>query len=88
MHHISPEMKQCIDNCLACYSECLSMAMGHCLEKGGQHTEQTLQADDGLRRNLPHLGPFHADRHRAPQAHLPRVRGNMPPVRRRLRTGR
>lgn len=29
MHHISPEMKQCIDNCLACYSECLSMAMGH-----------------------------------------------------------
>ncbi len=39
MHHMSPEMKTCIDNCLACYSECLSMAMGHCLEMGGQHTE-------------------------------------------------
>lgn len=39
MHHISREMRECIDNCLACYSECLSMAMGHCLEMGGQHTE-------------------------------------------------
>ncbi len=39
MHHMSSEMKQCIENCLACYSECLSMAMGHCLEMGGQHTE-------------------------------------------------
>lgn len=39
MHHMSPEMKECIDNCLSCYSECLSMTMGHCLEMGGKHTE-------------------------------------------------
>src|SRR5882762_4340166 len=25
--------------CLACYRECLSMAMGHCLEMGGEHTK-------------------------------------------------
>lgn len=39
MHHMSTEMKACIDNCLACYGECLSMAMGHCLELGGEHTK-------------------------------------------------
>lgn len=39
MHHSqSPEMKACIDNCLACYRECLSTAMHHCLEIGGEHT--------------------------------------------------
>lgn len=35
----SPEMKECIDNCLRCYSTCLGMAMTHCLEAGGKHTE-------------------------------------------------
>lgn len=39
MNRISPKMKECIDNCLACYSEYLSTAMGHCLEMGGEHTE-------------------------------------------------
>jgi hypothetical protein len=39
MHHISAEMKQCIDECLDCYSVCLSTAMGHCLEMGGEHTK-------------------------------------------------
>ncbi|MBP1857291.1 four-helix bundle copper-binding protein [Rhizobium herbae] len=39
MHHLSDEMKACVDNCLACYRECLLMAMGHCLEMGGKHTE-------------------------------------------------
>ena len=38
-HHQSPEMKTCIDNCLACYRECLSTAVNHCLEMGGKHTE-------------------------------------------------
>ncbi|EJL49855.1 hypothetical protein PMI09_05386 [Rhizobium sp. CF122] len=28
-----------LDNCLACYQECLSTAMIHCLEMGGEHTE-------------------------------------------------
>ncbi|MBP2235038.1 hypothetical protein J2Z31_001530 [Sinorhizobium kostiense] len=39
MPHIDPKMQECIDDCLDCYEACLSMAMGHCLEAGGQHTE-------------------------------------------------
>jgi hypothetical protein len=39
MHKIIADMQTCIDNCLACYSVCLSTAMGHCLETGGKHTE-------------------------------------------------
>ena len=39
MNHITEEMQDCIDNCLDCYSVCLTMAMGHCLELGGKHTE-------------------------------------------------
>ncbi len=39
MHHISPEMQSCIDECLRCHSVCLSTAMNHCLEAGGQHVE-------------------------------------------------
>ncbi|MBA1993692.1 four-helix bundle copper-binding protein, partial [Escherichia coli] len=39
MHHISSEMKACIDNCLACYQECLSTAMSHCLEMDGEHAK-------------------------------------------------
>ncbi|MCP8896481.1 four-helix bundle copper-binding protein [Shinella daejeonensis] len=39
MHQISPEMQSCIDECLRCHSVCLSMAMNHCLEAGGQHVE-------------------------------------------------
>ncbi len=38
MHHVSAEMKSCIEDCLACYGECLSTAMGHCLQAGGEHT--------------------------------------------------
>src|SRR3546814_14429144 len=39
MHQISPEIQSCIDECLRCHSVCLSMAMNHCLEAGGQHVE-------------------------------------------------
>ena len=39
MHHMSDDMQACIDRCLACYSTCLGMAMTHCLEAGGKHTE-------------------------------------------------
>lgn len=40
MHHTqSPEMKACIEECLACYSECTSTAMRHCLELAGEHTK-------------------------------------------------
>jgi hypothetical protein len=32
-------MQQCIEECLNCHRACLSEAMTHCLEAGGQHTE-------------------------------------------------
>lgn len=35
----SPGMQECIDACLACHQSCLQMAMNHCLQAGGQHTE-------------------------------------------------
>ena len=38
-HHLSAEMKACIDACLDCYKACLGTAMHHCLETGGKHTE-------------------------------------------------
>ena len=34
-----PQMQQCIDECLNCHRVCLQMAMNHCLELGGKHTE-------------------------------------------------
>jgi hypothetical protein len=30
-------MQECLDNCLACYRTCFSMATTHCLEMGGEH---------------------------------------------------
>ncbi|WP_081448375.1 four-helix bundle copper-binding protein [Fulvimarina pelagi] len=33
-------MQSCIDDCLACYRSCLSMATGHCLRMGGKHAEE------------------------------------------------
>jgi len=38
MHEMSPAMSACIEECLRCYRTCLSTAMGHCLEAGGEHT--------------------------------------------------
>jgi len=35
----SSSMQHCIDDCLHCYRTCLQMAMNHCLEAGGRHTE-------------------------------------------------
>jgi hypothetical protein len=40
MHHMSSDMQACIDECLRCYQTCLSMAMNHCLEMGGEHVEK------------------------------------------------
>lgn len=40
MNHTNGDMKACIEHCLACYATCLSTATGHCLEKGGEHTEK------------------------------------------------
>jgi hypothetical protein len=39
MPMVNDEMKSCIAECLHCYQTCLSTAMGHCSEFGGQHTE-------------------------------------------------
>lgn len=39
MHHLSDEMRACVEACLKCYATCLSMASQHCLEAGGLHTE-------------------------------------------------
>lgn len=36
-HHLSGEMKACVEECLRCYSICLGTAMRHCLEAGGEH---------------------------------------------------
>ena len=36
-HHLSSEMRSCVEECLRCYSTCLSEAMNHCLEAGGKH---------------------------------------------------
>jgi hypothetical protein len=35
MHLLDPEMQRCVDECLSCYSTCLSTVMHHCLEVGG-----------------------------------------------------
>ena len=40
MQDISPAMHDCADQCLSCYSICLSMAMNHCLELGGEHVRK------------------------------------------------
>ena len=32
-------MEACIEACLTCYRTCLRMAMNHCLETGGKHTD-------------------------------------------------
>ena len=37
MHKMNVEMQRCVDACLKCYQTCLGMAMGHCLETGGEH---------------------------------------------------
>lgn len=38
-HHMSAEMKTCIEDCLRCHSVCLGMASHHCFEQGGRHVE-------------------------------------------------
>jgi hypothetical protein len=47
MKRLSTEMQERLDNCLACYRTCFSMATTHCLEMGGAHV-----APDHLRLML------------------------------------
>jgi len=37
--HVNADMEECIENCLECYHICFELAMNHCLETGGEHTE-------------------------------------------------
>lgn len=46
-HRLTPEMRQCIANCLNCHSLCIETA-AHCLTMGGEHAgpkHQRLLAD-------------------------------------------
>ncbi len=36
-NRVQQPLQRCIDDCLACYSVCRSMASIHCLERGGRH---------------------------------------------------
>ena len=38
LYQVSPEMKQCIQNCLDCHSICLN-TVTYCLQQGGMHSE-------------------------------------------------
>lgn len=41
MHHAHTDtMRACIDDCLACYRECVTTAMNHCLAMGGAYVEK------------------------------------------------
>jgi hypothetical protein len=39
MSPISPEMRNCIEECLKCHSLCIETT-GYCLQKGGKHAEE------------------------------------------------
>ncbi|WP_113366149.1 four-helix bundle copper-binding protein [Rhizobium sp. AB2/73] len=68
MHRVSAEMKSCIEDCLACYGECLSTAMGHCLEAGGEHTSpphfKLMMACSEICRTAAHFMLIGSEHHR------------------------
>lgn len=37
--NVRPDLQTCIDLCQRCHSTCLQMAMTHCLQQGGKHTQ-------------------------------------------------
>ncbi len=39
MHQMNENLQQCIEECLRCHRECVTMASHHCLEVGGRHVE-------------------------------------------------
>lgn len=68
MAAIPDDMQACIDDCLSCYSTCLSMAMNHCLELGGAHVEKRhftlMMACAELCRTAAHFMLIGSPRHR------------------------
>lgn len=39
MHHMSPDIEECIRLCLSCHHVCYEAAMNQCLDVGGKHLE-------------------------------------------------
>lgn len=68
MHHVSKEMQSCIDQCLRCYQTCLGMAMTHCLEAGGKHTQpehfRLMMACAEICRTSAHVMLLHSMHHK------------------------
>ncbi|MCC4299063.1 four-helix bundle copper-binding protein [Aurantimonas coralicida] len=68
MHHMSDEMQSCIDENLRCYQTCLSMAMNHCLEVGGEHARKShvalMMACAEICRTSAHLMLIGSEHHR------------------------
>ncbi len=68
MHHLSSEMKSCIEACLRCYSVCFGTAMTHCLEAGGKHTEpkhfRLMMACAEICRSAAHLMLINTELHK------------------------
>ncbi len=74
MHRVNAEMKSCIEECLRCYQTCLSTAMGHCLELGGQHTDTKHFSLIMVCAEICRTSARHADRLGTSQTHLSLVR--------------
>jgi hypothetical protein len=82
MHLVNDEMQSCIAECLRCYQTCLSTAMGHCLEIGGQHTEP--QHFSLMMACAADVRAFHAARLGTTQTHLSPMRQDLRTMRRGL----
>lgn len=60
MQTATNQMQDCIEECLRCYRSCFGMAMTHCLERGGKHTEpghfRVMMACAEICRTTAHFG--------------------------------
>ncbi|HTN62263.1 MAG TPA: four-helix bundle copper-binding protein [Devosia sp.] len=77
MPHTDTAMQDCIDACLDCYKICTSEAMGHCLERGGAHTEKAhftlMMACAEICRTAAHFMLIGSNQHRATCAECARI---------------
>lgn len=68
MNPNDPAMQACIDACLDCYRTCLSTAMNHCLEMGGEHVEKShvslMMACAEMCRTSAHVMLIGTDQHK------------------------
>jgi hypothetical protein len=84
MHLVNDEMNSCIAECLRCYQTCLSTAMRHCLEIGGQHTEPQHFSLMMACAEICRIRAFHAARLGTTQTHLSPMRRDLQTMRRGL----